>query len=302
MPCYFPLSGFWVKAVARWMRHPPSLSVDPLQDFRSMTVPCQQCVGCRLERARQWAVRCEHEMRRHDRNCFITLTFDDDHLPDDGSICVRDMQLFMKRLRKKFGAGVRFYMCGEYGDQFGRPHYHACLFNMDFPDKYKWRVTANGDTVYRSEILERLWPFGQSEIGSVTFESAAYIARYIMKKMTGELAVRYYEYVDSDGVVTDRVPEYTNMSRMPGIGSDWLSKYRGDVYPSDFIVLNNKKFRPPRFYDNRYEIDCPKGFKRVKRKRKSKFADHAENNTPDRLKVRERIAMAKLERLKRGVD
>ena len=103
---------------------------------RQLDLPCGQCVGCRLERSRQWAMRCLHEAKMHDRNCFVTLTYNNDNVPADRSLNYRDFQLFMKRLRFHFrGVPIRFYMCGEYGEDFGRPHFHACLFGLDFPDK-----------------------------------------------------------------------------------------------------------------------------------------------------------------------
>ena len=117
----------------------------------------------------------------YDDNCFITLTYSNQHIPADGSLDVRVFQKFMKRLRKRFGDGIRFYHCGEYGSLLGRPHYHACLFNFDFPDKYLWKEN-NGQKLYRSPSLEELWPYGYSSIGTVTFESAAYVARYILKR------------------------------------------------------------------------------------------------------------------------
>ena len=210
---------------------------------------------------------------------------------------MRDFQLFMKRLRKAVGDGVRFYHCGEYGERFGRPHYHACIFGYGFPDKVLWKRGGNGDDLFRSALLERLWTYGLSSIGNVTFESAAYVARYIMKKVTGDVADRHYEWIDEDGVVWQRMPEYTTMSRRPGIGRGWLSKWTDDVYPSDFIVMNGKKCRPPRAYDKVYELAEPKAMRALLRARKMAAAVHAENNTPARLRVREIVQSAKAKRL-----
>lgn len=170
-----------------------------------LKVPCGQCVGCRLERSRQWAVRCVHESKLHAENCFITLTYDskkappldvenDQKLPSDISLYYRDFQLFMKRLRKRFPEKkIRFYMCGEYGENFGRPHFHACIFGHNFDDLVHWQ-TRNKVPLYRSKTLEELWPYGYSSVGTVTFESAAYVARYIMKKVTGEAAELHYTF------------------------------------------------------------------------------------------------------------
>lgn len=271
--------------------------------FRSFKVPCGQCAGCRLERSRQWAVRCMHEAKLHDRNCFITLTYSDDKLPAGRTLVLKDFQQFMKRLRKRFGSGIRFFHCGEYGDKYGRPHYHACLFNHDFDDKVVYTVTRNDHRLYVSEVLNSLWPHGFATIGDVTFESAAYVARYVMKKVTGDAAEAHYAFVDEDGVCYQRAPEYVTMSRRPGIGTGFVKRFMSDIYPDDFVLVNYKKARPPRFYDGLYEAAFPSDFARLKVSRVRGAKDHADNNTPDRLKVRERVHAAKLERLKRsGVD
>nr|QJB20072.1 MAG: replication initiator protein [Microvirus sp.] len=167
-------------------------------------LPCGQCTGCKLQRSLSWAIRCVHESKLHAENCFITLTYDPKkvppaeagELPADTSLNYRHFQLFMKRLRKRFPEkNIRFYMCGEYGENFGRAHFHACIFGLDFPDKTKWKK-GKGDniTLYRSKILEELWTYGFSSVGTVTFESAAYVARYITKKITGEAAESHYTF------------------------------------------------------------------------------------------------------------
>ena len=258
-----------------------------------MTVPCGQCIGCRLERSRQWAVRCMHEASLHDDNSFITLTYDDESLPPFGSLLVEDFQLFMKRLRRRNSdVRIRFFHCGEYGAAGGRPHYHALLFGFDFADKVPWRE-SNGLPVWRSAALEALWPFGQSEIGTVTFESAAYVARYITKKVTGKGAEAYYQGIDYDtGEVGPIRPEYATMSRRPGIGSDWFAKFAGDVFPSDEVIVRGKATKPPRYYDNLFEVAEPEVAARVQAARRDNRS--REDETPDRLSVREVCAKAKL--------
>ena len=191
MPCYHPLSAF--QCVDGSIVFYESKRHDTV---KSLFLPCGQCVGCRLERSRQWAIRCMHEAQMHEKNCFITLTYDDAHLPGDRSLHYRDFQLFIKRLRKRYpGRRIRYYMAGEYGENFGRPHWHACLFGIDFDDKSLWKRTSANSLLYRSADLELLWPFGYSSIGDVTFESAAYVARYIMKKVTGKNADQHYQEI-----------------------------------------------------------------------------------------------------------
>lgn len=269
-----------------------------------VTVPCGQCIGCRLERSRMWAVRMAHEASMHKHNCFITLTYNDQHLPADRSLDVRVFQLFMKRLRKMYGEGIRFFHCGEYGSKYGRPHYHACLFNFDFPDKYLWKASeGSGEPLYVSKSLQELWPFGYSSIGNVTFQSAAYVARYITKKITGDMASAHYEYIDPDtGEIFQRKPEYTTMSRRPGIGSTWIQKYSSDVYRGDFVLINGRKVKPPKFYDKYFEHEYPSDYEIMKRKRVSDGKLRAADQTPERLKVREEVQMHRYRRLKRGFE
>lgn len=298
MPCYYPLSAYQCAdgsiVFYESKRH---------DTVKSLSLPCGQCVGCRLERSRQWAIRCMHEAQMHTENCFITLTYDDDHLPSDRSLHYRDFQLFIKRLRKRYpGRRIRYYMAGEYGENFGRPHWHACIFGFDFHDKKLWKRTSANSLLYRSQDLELLWPFGYSSIGDVTFESAAYVARYIMKKVTGKNASKHYEEIDPDtGEITNRTPEFTKMSLKPGIGYEWYKQYTSDVYPHDYVVVRGKKVKPPKYYDKKYKIDNPYEFDEVLYIReKSAKLNHADN-TLERLAVKEQVAKAKLQKLKRNL-
>lgn len=311
MSCYLPLVAW---------RGPPNASGKrsvvfkrSLGNFGSeLSLPCGQCIGCRLERSRQWAMRCLHESSLYDMNCFVTLTYDEVNLPDDGCISVRAVQLFMKRLRKAYPDNrIRFFLCGEYGDNFGRPHYHVLLFNFDFVDKYLWSV-KNDNKLYRSESLERVWPYGHALIGDVTFDSAAYVARYVMKKVTGDLADDHYVDKDSGFI---RTPEFVTMSRRPGIGRGWFDKYKADAYPSDFLVVNGTKVRPPKFYDGLYELDNPVDYERLKAKRVSNVvhivplidrlagkSDFVRDCTPDRLVVKEEVKKSRIKSLVRPLE
>lgn len=301
MPCFHPLSAYqsrWVRANGKRGIYFPN-SVQNPSNFDPIQLPCGQCSGCRVERSRQWAIRCVHEAQLHKRNCFITLTFNDDHLPEDRSLNVRDFQLFMKRLRKKYGSNIRFFHCGEYGDLRHRPHYHACLFNHDFDDRTLWKIN-NGVRLYRSAELESLWPYGFSSVGDVTFESAAYVARYIMKKINGDAAEDHYWYMDPEtGEMFRQKPEYTTMSRRPGLATGWLEKFMPDVYPHDEIVIRGKKMRPPRFYDSKYQLMYPDEFLELKAKRMAKALENLDDNTQERLNVKEKVFNVKISRLKR---
>lgn len=298
MPCYYPLSAFQCAdgsiVFYESKRH---------DTVKSLSLPCGQCIGCRLERSRQWAIRCMHEAQMHTQNCFITLTYDDAHLPSDRSLHYRDFQLFIKRLRKRYlGRRIRYYMAGEYGENFGRPHWHACIFGLDFDDKKLWKRTSANSLLYRSKELELLWPFGYSSIGDVTFESAAYVARYIMKKVTGKNASEHYQEIDPDtGEIINRTPEFTKMSLKPGIGYEWYKQYTSDVYPHDYVVVRGKKVKPPKFYDKKYKIDNPYEFDELLYIREKSAKLRYEDNTLERLAVKEQVVKAKLQKLKRNL-
>lgn len=255
-------------------------------------------------------MRCTHEASLHADNIFITLTYDNEHLPSNLGLRYRDFQLFMKRLKvhsdrhlQRDSTGIKFYMCGEYGENFGRPHYHACMFNYDLPDKRLWRM-ERGIPLFTSETLTDLWGMGHTSVGSVTFESAAYVARYIMKKVTGDDADSHYEYVDLEtGEVSRRDPEFTRMSlKNGGIAGQWFDKYKSDVFPHDFVVMNGKKVTPPRFYTNRYELLYPDEVAKIKLARKKRAESRAADSTPERLKVREQVLQARVNRLKRTIE
>lgn len=316
MACFRPLLGYRsaLKNPDSGKRSIVFNAKEAYYDFH-IQLPCGQCIGCRLERSRQWAVRMMHEASLYERNCFITLTYRPGEVPKEG-LRKKDFQDFMKRLRKRFGKGPRYFHCGEYGENFSRPHYHAVLFNHDFDDKYIWRRTKPGNfPVWRSEALEELWPHGFSEIGSVTFESAAYVARYVTKKVTGDRAIHHYSVTDDFGnVALSRTPEYATMSRRPGISNTWIWMHWKDVYPDDQVVLRGQKMRPPKYYDSIFDVADPIGAANVKARRRSgakrfdsdirskTYRDFDRGRIHDRLAVLERIQELRFVQLKRGYE
>lgn len=216
-------------------------------DCRVLSLPCGRCIGCRLDYSRTWATRCVHEASLYGSNCFITLTYRDDR----DSLCKRDFQLFMKRLRKAFEPRkVRFFGAGEYGSLTSRPHYHACLFNCDFSDRRRLKGGAGSSTtLYRSGQLESLWTEGISSVGSMSFASAAYVARYCLKKITGDRARDHYSRLDAEGRVFSIEPEFALMSRRPGIGREWAERYRRDLLNSGgCVVVNGHEVSMPDYY------------------------------------------------------
>lgn len=296
MPCYHPIKAWRsIDGKNDGGKWPLVFKEELANTSKPVIIPCGKCIGCRLERSRQWAIRCVHEASMHEENCFVTITYDDEHLNlkcgiediqngkiESYSLNKREFVLFFKRLRKKiwekYKKKVRFFHCGEYGSQFGRPHHHFALFGFDFPDKQLWSVRG-GNKLYVSKLLSEEWGNGYCTIGEVTFESAAYIARYVTKKITGEKAVGYY-----DG----REPEYTTMSRRPGIGYSWYEKYGSDIRNYDKMVLRGGlTLRPPKYYDKIYDKIDPEAMELVKERREKEALKN--RISQKRLLVKEKI-------------
>ena len=226
MTCYTPINAFRSPRLTDAGKL--SISFTPKTGYADLPIklPCGQCIGCRLERSRQWATRCMHEAQLHEENMFLTLTYDDEHLPR--SISKREMQLFLKRLRKSLPSKkISYVYCGEYGDKTQRPHYHALIFGHRFDDCKIHSKTKNGQYLYTSEKLQNLWQKGHCLIGSVTFESAAYVARYCLKKITGKNADKAYERLDPQtGEIYQITPEFFQPSLKPAIGLRWLKNIK----------------------------------------------------------------------------
>lgn len=218
-----------------------------------------------------------HEAQMHETSCFVTLTYAPEHLPDHGSLDRKAVPNFIRRLRKEIGhETVRYFHCGEYGDNLGRPHYHLCLFGHGFPDRIQYAKSGE-HPVYLSHSLGDLWPYGHHQIGELTFSSAAYTARYVTKKVSGRAAEDHYTHADTTtGELIPITPEFATMSNRPGIGHDWFQKYWRDVYPRDQVIINGKPSKPPRYYDQLLERIDPDMLAEVKRSRAER-ADPSED-------------------------
>lgn len=286
MPCYGPLTAY----------RPAEGAIDKRLVFDKrkshsgigIKIPCGKCIGCKLEHSRQWALRCMHEKRMHSASAFLTLTYDNNHLPKGGTLVKRDLQLFMKRVRKQFGNGVRFFACGEYGEKSGRPHYHVLLLNSDFMDKRPINSRSENQ-YYTSSLLSKLWTAGSHIIGAVDFDSAAYVARYCTKKITGPKAAAHYN---------GREPEFLVMSRRPGIGTAYVQKYSSELYAHDNCIINGAESSLPRFYDNKYAslndtCEARLAVLKIARRRKIDRA-HSSGGLNGRLRARELVTMARL--------
>ncbi|WNK14034.1 MAG: replication initiator protein [Microvirus sp.] len=293
------------------------LTFNPLKavnSTNSMTLPCGKCTGCRLDHAQEWAVRSIHESRMHKENCFITLTFDNEHLPEDYSVHVRTWQLFMKKLRKKFGSKIRFYACGEYGDLNKRPHYHALIFNHDFHDKKYYQTTPQENILYTSQTLTDLWSYGFATTGNIDYQSAGYCTRYNMKKINGGIAADHYwrEHPLTKQMVSVQ-PEFATQSRRPGLGQKFFEQHKAEIFPADYIVIEGRKLPVPRYYLNQLteeertkilkrrnpvgvEVDAASGRVLLVDKTESRA-----NKTSERLRSREAVQKARISSLKRNI-
>lgn len=304
MTCFSPMSAY--KLVNRKTYDGRSVVVFSSREiggdaYLKMDIPCGQCIGCRIEKSREWALRCVHEASLYSQNCAITLTFDDLHLDPKGSLVKSDFQKFMKRLRDKYcGVDVvsgsrnprpiRYFHCGEYGEVDKRPHHHACLFNFDFVDKQFECLSKGGEKLYSSQSLADLWDCGFATVTEFCYESAAYVARYVTKKLTGPRAKEYGE----------RIPSYISMSNRPGIGGRWFEQFEGDAFPKDYLTYRGVKFKVPKYYDRLYERGNKLALERVKYKRMRKEAESGRDRTLVRLAVKRRVLEKRVERLVRS--
>lgn len=318
MACYHPISAF--RSLVKKTPNGKSViafKADPIktQPYEKIQLPCGQCIGCKISRSRQWALRCVHEASLYQNNCFITLTYNDENLPKNRSLNKRHLTLFFKSLRfhhqgiepvkdeqtgtKRFP--IRYFACGEYGAKLSRPHFHACIFNFNFPDRVRW-TEREGITLYTSQQLQALWPYGYSTIGDVTWQSAAYVARYVTKKINGDRAAEHYIMGDPEtGEAYYLEPEYITMSRRPGIAKRWFMQYKTDCFPKDYLTHEGKRLKIPSYYDRIYDQIEPEKLSAIRQERRKKACNN-QHNTRERLKVREDIQLKRSKKLIREYE
>lgn len=308
LPCYRPLHGWRSKTGGR-------ITFQRNQGWSDLpvVVACGKCVGCRIQWAADWTLRCVHEASLYRTSAFVTLTYDKEHVPKDGSVNLDELQRFMKRVRKRLGK-VRYFGSGEYGERNKRPHYHALLFGVDLTrDSVLVRRSKGKAPLFRSPTLDALWQHqGYASWGEVEYHSAAYVARYVMKKLDGATGQEEYTRYDPDtGECWEVKPPFVAMSKRPGIGSDWIQKYHEDVYPSDQVVSQGRPHRPPRFYDRRLTLKASgpgeegRAFTEILEEvlvARACRPRNAHEDSPGRLAVRERCAVARLSNLRRELE
>ncbi len=293
MACYSPLKGY---------KDPDSGGLVFKKTSVQMDVACGQCLGCRLDRTLMWAMRIVHESSLYEDlhgNSFVTFTYrgksectleelaKGHYVPDDYSLNKKHFQKFIKRLRKHFPQQIRYFHCGEYGEENLRPHYHACLFNCSFDDMVV-EQSEQGITTYSSPTLQKLWPFGFCTIGELNYDTAAYTAGYILKKINGQQAMEEYLRSDEYGVAYWVVAPYVTMSLKPGIGAKFYEEFKNDFFPSDESPVPGKGIinKVPRYYETILEAENPKLHEVVKALRQEFIRAHGADFTPERLRAK----------------
>lgn len=289
-------------------------------------IPCGQCISCRLNKASDWANRLMLEAKEYQHNYFITLTYNDENLPikriyndDTGEIITgftlkkEDLEKFNHDLRqywmRKYDhTGIRYYECGEYGSLNERPHYHGIIFNLPYLDDLKlYKATPQGNILYTSETLTKIWKKGYVVVGQVTWESANYVARYVLKKHYGKEADEYY-------ISQAKIPEFTTMSRMPGIAYNYYDKNKDIIYKTDEVFIKKENgvvaTKPSKYFDRLLEQEDPEKYKKIKRNRESKNVNLTKiqteelktiDNVQHQREVKERNLQNKIKALKRDL-
>lgn len=271
--------------------------------FSAFDVPCGQCLQCRLSQSRNWAVRCQHELQMHpEGGIFLTLTYAPEHYPENLSLDKTAVPRFIADLRRQIGKKIKYYHCGEYGDKLGRAHYHVLIFGWKPPRDTIRQVRGGTFPLFTSTLIECLWGKGHCPFGELTFESAAYTARYATKKITGRKADSHYRRAHPDtGEIFQVIPEYATMSNRGGIGRSWLEKHFKEVYPADSVLVNGHLVQPPRFYDKIAILKDPEMFKEVKLNRLQKYANKAILSV-DQLADLRRATQSRFDLLMRNIE
>jgi hypothetical protein len=260
MPCNNPLRAYRANG--------GGITFSKNQGFKDMPldIPCGQCMACRKQKRIEWGVRILNETKMHDKSCFITLTYDNISIPEGETLVKDDLQTFLKSLRSSLEPErIRYFAVGEYGSQTYRPHYHAVIYNY-WPDDAKlWKQLETGP-MWKSEKLQKKWGHGIVGINSMSFDLAQYLAKYVTKKITGDMAEKHYG---------DRLPEFTLMSRRPGIGASYYEKYKKEIWSTDSVpVGGGRSLRPPMYYYRKLKEENPDLHFKIAKKRLENVVDN----------------------------
>ena len=291
--------------------------------YERMEFACKQCISCRLNKSMEWAGRIAGESKLYERNCFLTLTYSDENLPENNVLSLPDLQKFKKRLRKKchghqevYGVKlrpgqknpIRSYECGEYGDQFGRAHYHMALLNYKPYDLEYHKTNKHGDKLYTSKTLDAIWGLGKVYIGELNVSSASYVARYITKKINGDAKAAHYAKINQEtGECYTEKQEFATMSRKPGIGVPFFNKYKSDFMQGKMTMRSRTgqilQRKIPVHFQNLLEQTHPTIVAELKEERvkwlKQQQRDNPQEFTQERRAVKQIVFEAQIKHVKR---
>lgn len=299
---------------------------DLMYNPKIMLIPCGQCIACRIRQREDWTTRIELEARDYPKEevWFITLTYDDEHVPGmivkTGEIMRKvqytwkpgekrpqsvqillyeDVQKFLKRLRKAYVGKLRYFIAGEYGEQTARPHYHMILYGWKPTDlKNLYKIHHNG--YYTSKWLEDIWDMGQVQIAQAVPETYRYVAGYVTKKMyeiDGKKANEYYEL--------GQTKPFARMSLKPGLGDHYYKEHKEEIWRQGYIqCTNGKQAQIPRYYEKQMEAENPQRLWRIKQNRQKKAIEQKrlqleEQDYKTVLETKERVT--KKQTKKRGI-
>lgn len=303
MPCFKPTKA--------WQYLDPKMPDKPIfhqperHANKPIELPCGKCIGCRSDKALDWTVRMTHEASLYEYNQFVTLTYDEENIPHDFGLHHKHYQDWIRKLRKHYPEiSLRYYMCGEYGEINSRPHFHAAIFNLNITDLEQYSE-RDGHKTFTSKKMTKIWGKGNVIMGeSLTPQSCAYIAGYMLKELKAIDQEHGFRITDLEtGQEFDRISPYQRMSNRPGIGRNWIEKYQTDTFPDDFIILDGKRFPVPDYYLRRLKDEDPKLYEEIKSDRVTKMESKqfAENSTPERLEVREKVKLASVKQKRKDL-
>jgi len=259
MQCISPIKAGWTPAGD--LTFSPKNASKELVGFE---LECRKCLPCRLNIAREKSIRAIHEAQMHENNIFLTLTYNEESLTSP-KLQYLDFQLFMKSLRKEHTKNITdpdlrkemsiaYMVTGEYGDKNKRPHWHAILFNYAPPDSKLIRTTDRGDMVYTSKTITELWGRGSTEFGSVTLDSASYVARYSAKKL-----------IHGTDQEHDYHPIHKTSSKH-AIGKRWIEKHWERTFSQGNVIIPSKErnipAKIPRYYVDWLQKNKPEEWQR----------------------------------------
>lgn len=254
---------------------------DSDKSLASHPAPCGQCLECRLAHASEWALRCYHESKMHEKSCFITLTYSDEHLKSP-KLVYEDWQNFMKSLRKTQNAPIGVYPKGEYGGKRKRPHWHAILFGYQPNDLVYYRSNDRGDRIYTSKTLDAIWgkndpELRPNEIGNVTVESAGYVARYAAKAL-------------DHGKNQDDYKPVGRPSSKHAIGKKWIEQNWMHTFAVGHCNLPKGGTAPiPRYYEKWLKEHQPEHWRRYLLGRKTDISERTRIKAEEDQKEIDRV-------------